>query len=106
MKVEALVTSKAMTDDWEIQKVSQGIHIYRQKVKKTRIGLESGNFQSCFPVLKRSKMDEILIFIRPDKLIYIPGYAGSIKNANLRLFEPMVKLRSGQSVRLGAKSEI
>ena len=100
------MTSKAMTDDWEIQKVSQGIHIYRQKVKKTRIGLESGNFQSCFPVLKRSKMDGFLIFKRPDQPIYIPGYTGSMKNFNLRLFEPMVKLRSCQSVRLGRKSEI
>ena len=106
MKVEALVTSKAMTDDWEIQKVSQGIHIYRQKVKTTRIGLESGNFQSCFPVLKRSKMDGFLIFKRPDQPIYIPGYAGSMKNVNLRLVEPIVKLRSGQSVSLGSKSEI
>ena len=100
------MTSKAMTDDWEIQKVSQGIHFYRRKVKNTRIGFESVNFQSCFPVLKHSKMDGFLIFKRPDKPIYIPDYAGSMKNVNLRLFEPMVKLRSCQSVRLGAKSEI
>jgi len=51
-------------------------------------------------------MDGFLIFKRPDKPIYIPGYAGSMKNVNLRLFEPIVKLRSGQSVRLGSKSEI
>ena len=100
------MTTKAMTDDWEIQKVSQGIHIYRQKVKKTRIGLESGNFQSCFPVLKRSKKVGFFIFKRPDQPIYIPGYAGSMKNVNLILLEPIVKLRSCQSVSLGSKSEI
>jgi len=95
-----------MTDDWEIQKVSKGIHIYRQKFKNIRIGLELGNFQSCFPVLKRSKMDGFQILKRPDNPIYIPGYAGSMKNVNLRLVEPIVKLRSGQSVSLGSKSEI
>ena len=50
-------------------------------------------------------MDGFGIFKRPDKAIYISGYAGSIKNVNLRLFEPTVKLRTGQSVTLGSKSE-
>jgi hypothetical protein len=51
-------------------------------------------------------MDSFWIFQKPKKPIYISGYAGSVKNANLRLFEPTVKLRSGQSQRLGSKSEI
>ena len=84
----------------------QGIHFYRQKVKNIGIGTESVKFQSCFLVVKRSKMDGFWIFKRPDKPIYIPGYAGSMKNVNLRLFEPIVKLRLGQSVGLGSKSEI
>jgi len=50
-------------------------------------------------------MDSFWIFKRPDKPIYISGYAGSMKNVNLRLVEPTVKLRSGQSLRLGSKSE-
>ena len=77
-----------------------------KKIQNIRIGFESVNFQSCFPVLKRSKMDGFQIFKRPDNPIYIPGYTGSMENVNLRLFEPMVKLRSCQSVRLGSKSEI
>ena len=76
----------------------QEIHFYQQKVKNIEIGTESVKFQSCFLVVKHSKMDEFLIFKRPDKPIDIPGYAGSIKNVNLRLFEPIIKLRSGQSV--------
>jgi hypothetical protein len=50
-------------------------------------------------------MDSFCIFKRPDKPIYTSGYAGSMKIVNLRLFEPAVKLRSGQSLRLGSKSE-
>ena len=69
-------------------------------------GFESVNFQRCFLVVKRSKMDGFWIFKKPDKPIYISSYAGSMKNVDLRLFEPTVKLRSGQSLRLGSKSEI
>ena len=58
--------------------------------------LESVNFQGCFLVVKCSKMDGFWIFKRTDKPIYIFSYAGSMKNVNLRLFEPTVKLRSGQ----------
>jgi hypothetical protein len=43
---------------------------------------------------------------KPKDPIYIFGYAGSKKNVNLKLFEPTVELRSGQSLRLGSKSEI
>ena len=48
----------------------------------------------------------LFFFKSPKKPIYISGYAGSMKNVNLSLFEPTVKLRSGQSQRLGSKSEI
>jgi hypothetical protein len=51
-------------------------------------------------------MDGFGIFKKPDKPTYISGYAGSMKNVNLKLFEPIVELRSGQSLRLGSKSEI
>jgi hypothetical protein len=51
-------------------------------------------------------MDGFWIFKKPDKPIYISSYAGGMKNVDLRLFEPTVKLRSGQSLRLGSKSEI
>ena len=66
----------------------------------------SFNFQRCFLVVKCSKMDGFWIFKKPDKPIYISGYAGSMKNVNLKLFEPTVELRTGQSLRLGSKSEI
>ena len=45
------------------------------------------------------------IFKKPKDLIYIFGYADSMKNVNLKLFEPTVELRSGQSLRLESKSE-
>jgi len=51
-------------------------------------------------------MDVFWSFKNPNKPIYISGYAGSMKNVNLKLFEPTVELRSGQSLRLGSKSEI
>ena len=71
----------------------------------SRAMLKHAKFAPLFPHLKCSKMEGFLIFKRPDEPIYISGNAGSIKNVNLRLFEPIVKLRSGQSVRLGSKSE-
>ena len=37
VKVEVLVTSKAMNDDWEIQKVLPGIHFYQKTVKNIKI---------------------------------------------------------------------
>jgi hypothetical protein len=59
-----------------------------------------------FSCRKTLKNGWFLDFEKPDKPIYISGYAGSMKNVNLRLFEPTVELRSGQSWRLGSKSEI
>jgi hypothetical protein len=50
-------------------------------------------------------MDGFWVSKKTDKLIYISDYADSMKNVNLGLFEPTVKLRSGQSLRLGSKSE-
>ena len=42
-------------------------------------------------------MDGFQIFKRPDKQIYIPGYAECMKNVNLRLYKPIASLNQGKT---------